>query len=338
MKIMCVNNINFNAGKVHFYSDFDGTYLAEKDRDIKEGKKIPELRSYAERMNKFFHSSDNQLDFHITTGRKNFDSYKRVSELFKKNNIHLPLPDSFIVANGYLEFLITNKNNDFYGSGIFPYDETKPIKRPHRAEKSKAYNILSLLESTIKNNDIIIIAGNHGNDREMLNPLKYIDFKEYEEKSINKSFYKKNTEEMLVDLKAVYEGKNSDYINSLRKELESNGLLKRIKELPIYSIIVTKPNEEMHESLKAIKDTFSSQGKVFVIEKGKLDEVLKQIIKNHGNKSKEFKNGMSKKFREFIFGTMSNLKKIGMISTITAITCFTGMFIYKKKTQTEKDY
>ena len=332
MKILCVNYINFKAGKVHFFSDFDGTYLAVKLGDIKRGENIPQLRSYADCMDKFFKSTDNHLDFHITTGRKEFGSYKRASELFKQNDIRLPLPDSFIIANGYLEYLITNKNHDFYGKGAFPYDETRPIARPHGAEKSKAYNPKSMLESAIKNDDIIIVAGNHGNDKEMLNPLRYIDFKEYEKKSANKSFYQKNTEEMLIDLKAVYDGKNSDYINSLRKEFESNGLLKRIEELPIYSVIVTNPSEEIPESMKLIKDTFESQGKVVEVEKGKLDEALKQIIKNHGNKSKKFKDGMSKKFREFIFGKAYGLK-IGIVSTIIALSGIAGITIYKRNQQ-----
>ena len=295
MKIINSSRINFLAGKVHLYSDFDGTYLPVSQSKINCGIKTDKMKNYSDKMNKFFRNTDKDLDFHITTQRS-FKSFMNCLKILKDKEIYLPIPNSVITEGGYMEFIKTNDN--FYANGQIPYNQNIPSTRPPGEVENKSYNPRLLIEKAWKENDIIITAGNEKNDKELVNPLKYVDLNEFEQKASNKDFFQKRTSEKLKDLKLLYEGKNPE----LKKELESIGLLQKIQELPIYGIIVKKKNKPMTETLRLIYDAFSPIEKVIVTERGNLDEAIKKIIKTHSNKSEKFKQGMSEKTKEFIFG------------------------------------
>lgn len=294
-----VNSINFKAGKVHLFSDFDGTYFPAKQGDVKKDINNQNLLDYAQKMDKFFKSTKQDLDFHITTGR-DFASYKEVSELLKSKEIPLTLPQSFITDNGWKEYCIKNNSEEFYQNGKFPYDENVFSARPHSGEKSKAYHPKAILDNTKTNSDLIIVAGNHGNDKEMLNPLKYLNLKKYEQKSQNKYFFKKDMNEKLIDLKDVYNGVNTERTNKLRKEFKESGLLKEIEDLPVYSIIVKNPKKNLTEDLKLLLETFRSTGKIIEVETGKLDDGIKTSVKKYAEFSPKFKAGMTEKFSEIV--------------------------------------
>lgn len=166
---------------------------------------------------------------------------------------------------------------------------------------TKLYDTKMALRSAIKNDDIVIAAGDGSNDFDMLNPLKYLDetfVKDCENRSSYKDFYRKEMPKRLDDLRRVYCGENSEYINGLRKELSENGYLKKLEELPIYSVVINKKNSK----LQPLLDTFSGIGKVIAVEIGNLDEGIKNIIKNHAQKNKGFKAGMSEKLQVLIDG------------------------------------
>ena len=331
-----INNISFKAGKVHLFSDFDGTYFPVKQLDVEKDIENQKLVDYAKKMDNFFKSTEKDLDFHITTGR-HFDSYKAVSELLKSRNIKLTLPKSFITENGWLEYSATDDLDKFYKDGEFPFDKNKFYKRPHYGEKSKAFNPKEILESTKNNSDLIIVAGNQDNDKEMLNPLKYLDLKNYEEKSQNKHFFKQNMNEKLADLKAIYEGSNSSKINNLRNELKNIGLLKAIEELPIQSIIVKNPKKNLTENLQLLLDTFRSTGKIIEIEKGKLDEGIKSTVKKYAESYPKFKEGMSRQFSNIVGINKPFNKNKFLLVGIGVGTFVTGCFYFfnQDKTKTE---
>ncbi len=330
-----VNPINFKAGKVHLFSDFDGTYFPVKQSDVKKDINNQKLLDYAQKMDKFFKSTKQGLDFHITTGR-DFVSYKEVSELLKSKKIPLTLPQSFITDNGWKEYCIKNNSEEFYKNGEFPYDENVFSVRPHSGEKSKAYHPKVILDNTKTNSDLIIVAGNHGNDKEMLNPLKYLDLKKYEQKSQNKYFFKKDMNEKLLDLKAIYDGVNTERINNLRKEFKENGLLKEIEELPIYSIIVKNPKKNLTEDLKLLLETFHSTGKVIEVERGKLDDGIKTSVKKYAEFSSKFKAGMTEKFRKIV-GVSKTFNKRWIVYSGIGIGAFAiGGFCWFNRTKTAK--
>lgn len=143
---------------------------------------------------------------------------------------------------------------------------------------TKLYDTKHALKEAQKDKDIVIVAGNASNDFAMLNPLEYLDkdfIKDCEAKSSCKDFYK-NKESMLNGLIEINSGSNK----ALKKELESNGFLKKLKNMPLYSIVI---NED--PKFDKLIQAFEPTGKVIEVPSGKLDEGIKIIMKRQKNKS-----------------------------------------------------
>lgn len=327
MKILSLSGTLFKAGKVHLYSDFDGTYFPAKQKDVKDGIANDKLDIYAKKMDKFFKDTEKDLDFHITTGR-DFESYKEVSNLLKEKNIKLTLPESFVIENGYKEFFITNRNHEFYEQGQFPYSFNNYIKRAKGEEKSKAYNLIKILEETKNCSDLIIVAGNNGNDKEMLNPLKYIDLDKYKKASKNLDFFGKDMNGKLNDLKAIYSGKKSDYLKELCKEFKGNGLLKEIEDLPIISVIFKDSEGKIANDLLPIIETFEKTGKIIIVDFGKLDVGIRESVKKYANKSKNFRKGMSDNLKNVIYGKLNFLKKYAFWIILSTVALATSNIVF----------
>lgn len=76
MKVSANLSTNFNspvftAGRIEFYSDFDGTYFPfrhSKLHNISENE-TEYLNKYFQNLNSFFYSKKNNFSFKITTGR-----------------------------------------------------------------------------------------------------------------------------------------------------------------------------------------------------------------------------------------------------------------------------
>ncbi len=182
------------------------------------------------------------------------------------------------------------------------------------AALTKLYDTKEAVKKAIKNNDIVITAGDGLNDFEMLNPLRYFDINflnKCKQNSKHKAFYSKSDIDKLDDLYRVYSGDSSDYIKGLRKELTENGFLRQINELPLYCIVVKNKNSK----LKKLIDVFAKLGKIVSVEAGKIDEGIKKIIKEHAQKNEMFKKAMSKKFYEYIFGVVQNNKPVVTLSS-----------------------
>ena len=119
------SRINFLAGKVHLYSDFDGTYCPVSHSALQNNdKNINCMHNYCKKMQNLFQSTGKNLHFHITTGRT-FGEYKAVSQLIKERGFALPLPETFIAKNGSDEYTKIGSDKDFYIKNEFPFDYNK---------------------------------------------------------------------------------------------------------------------------------------------------------------------------------------------------------------------
>jgi len=168
---------------------------------------------------------------------------------------------------------------------------------------TKLYDTKEALKNAVKSGDIIIVAGDGPNDFEMLNPLEYIDLKDLEickKESNCKEFFDSDMNKKLLCLKDVFLGKN----NKLKQELENCGFIKKLKDMPFYSIIIERKNPK----LDILRETFGLIGKVVSVKEGELDKGIKEIIKQHSIGKDEFKNSMSEKFKQYILGAQKNIE------------------------------
>lgn len=291
--------VNFTAGKVNLYTDFDGTFFPSRRSAIKEGKDLELMKEYSSKINEFFKTTSGDLEFHITTGR-DFESYKRISEFLKEKGFELPYPKSFISSNGSCEYIKTTEENEF------PFS----VKTRNEAKvkgNSKLTDTFEALQKVHKENDLLVVAGNSRNDFEMLNPLEYIKKEEWEllkSKSAVKSFYEADMSKKLSDLKDVYSGKNLE----LGKQLEADGLLKKIDDLPLQSIVVKGETSD----LAPLVEAFEKTGKVISVENGSLDSGIKKAVKTYADSVSAYKNSMSKNFKKFIYksGSINKLERL----------------------------
>lgn len=485
------DTINFNAGKVNLYSDFDGTYCPAKHSSLHNPAVNDFMTEYCGRMDSFFKAATGDVHFNLTTGRT-FGEYESISWLLKMRDFRLPFPETVITKDGS-DRLIKIKNcsdNDFYERGKFPFtynevskdkeaslkqltnwdgegirNELKRLVEKYQirlveadsqnsvsdyGEKSlfsngklnpddwrklpsrdgqiiehntpvaeyalgsrndgnlklnlifppdygfcpernriydnfmndlkaylntnnihyhidwepanehnhhriscsvtpefekgvltKLFDTKEALKAAVKNNDIVVTAGDGSNDFDMLNPLRYLEddfIRQCEEKSQYKDFYRGSMQKRLEDLKKVYYGEKSTCIKGLRKELKNNGFLKRLEELPFYSIAVKKKNSK----LQPLIDTFAGIGKVIAVESGRIDDGIKQAVKSHAEKNKGFKNSMSESFQALIYGAKKNSAKkynsakIGIGTLLIGLLGFTG-YEYVKNVKETRD-
>ncbi len=476
------SSLNFKAGKVQVYSDFDGTYCPAKHSSLHIKGENMHMSEYCKKMDKFFESTNRDIRFHVTTGRT-FGEFEAIFHLLKMRNFRLPLPESFISKNGSDEFIKNGSDINFYEKGIFPYKYAEPNLAKENAIKAitnwdgskikdfiraladryklpiieaysensvsdygenslfsdgklnadewqklpsregriiehnppvadyvlgsrkdgnlkinlifspdygycsernniydnfmkevkeylennnikysmawdvpskynhyrnhcnitpkinnsaltKLYDTKIALSEAIRNNDMVIVAGDGSNDFDMLNPLEYIekkDWEKYKKNSQFKNFYDSDMRTKLKHIKEALDG----YNEPLKKELENKGLIAQIKEMPLYSIIVDKNNSK----LKQIKETFGRFGKIIEISNGDLDIGIKSAIKTHADSSVRFKKGMSEKFKKYILGvTKKKDNKTLIIVFGLIISCLAGGLVYKKyKTESRNE-
>jgi len=199
---------------------------------------------------------------------------------------------------------------------------------------SKLYDTKEALKEAIKNNDMVITAGDGSNDFDMINPLEYIeksDWEKYKKLSDNKTFFEQDMQKKLYDLKDALNGKNE----LLKNNLETCGFIKHIKDLPLYSIVIKKPDSK----LAVLYDTFKSLGKIIEIENGELDSGIKKAIKNHALEYNTFKEAMSDNLKKLIFENTVKNNKILKLSKIIGVTAFILLslsgFIYFRNNKQE---
>ena len=134
------NSLSFTAGKVQVYSDFDGTYCPIKHSSIRDNTNDKFIEEYCAKMNDFFQKTENDLHFHITTGRT-YSEYEAISQLLKKRGYKLPLPESFIAKNGSDEYFKQTNNSDFYQNDKFPFNYKKiNLQKEENIRKATGWN------------------------------------------------------------------------------------------------------------------------------------------------------------------------------------------------------
>ena len=166
-------------------------------------------------------------------------------------------------------------------------------------ELTKVFDTKEAVADAIKNNNLVIVAGDGSNDFEMLNPLEYISKQEWEQYAANTScpeFFYGDMRKKLRDLRHLYKGYDTEYINDLRNELTENGFLEKLEEMPLVGIVVKKGNS----NLQKLVDTFSRSGKIIEVENGQLDEGIKRAIINYMNINNNFKIDMTENLRKIV--------------------------------------
>lgn len=192
---------------------------------------------------------------------------------------------------------------------------------------TKLYDTKEAFKKAVREKDMVVVAGDGSNDFDMLNPLEYIDKQEwakFKENSKCKEFYNADMRNKTRKLKEALDGKNS----LLKQELETNGFIDSLKQMPLYSIVIKKDNSE----LKLLADVFGRFNKVVEVEKGELDKGLKEVIKYHSGINGDFKTSMSDKFKKYILGSVkkkSNTKPL-LIASIVGILGMLGIYFYTK--------
>ena len=110
--------------------------------------------------------------------------------------------------------------------------------------------------------------------------------------------------------KILNENFDSPYIVSLAKELKDNGLLTKLEELPLYSIVVKSKKKELGDLVKA----FEKIGKVIEVEPANIDSGIKIAINNHAEKNQKFKEKMSAKLKETLGNKANDPAEAGVTS------------------------
>lgn len=191
---------------------------------------------------------------------------------------------------------------------------------------TKLYDTKEAFKKAAANNDLLVVAGDASNDFEMLNPLEYLDkdfLSNCEKNSSHKEFYSADMKSRLKSLKSVYNGENP----ALKKELEANGFLKKIEELPMRGIVIKNHNKDLTE----LASVFASTGKIIEIEDWALDDGIKQAVKGHAKKNKSFKNSMSWKFKNSMFKNLYNKMLIAVLGTTSLCALALGYKYSKNK-------
>ena len=223
--------------------------------------------------------------------------FNLVTEALDKASQKLQVSYEFIIKRGIYKFLLQisdkTKNKEFcdefkkiinnsmqYGINICDFDYNKySIKQGiqlyamfngHKIDKS--FDIKLALKKAIKNDDLIIVAGNDSNDKEMLNLFNYIQ----------------NTSLKSVPKRA--EDITLEYLKNIKSEIEA---------LPIKILFIKPSKTENNQSKLSLYEFIKKQAKFFpdkvmIIDetklygKNKLLPAIKKIITNYAKENPAF--------------------------------------------------
>ena len=157
MYIKCISsNVNFTAGKVDLYSDFDGTYCPARHLSLHDPAANSFMSEYCAKMDSFFKSTNGDIHFNVTTGRT-FGEYESVSWLLKMRNFRLPFPETVITKDGSDRLLKNGSDIEFYEKGKFPFsynttskEKENNIKKMSNWDGKAIYNELRRLADKYK--------------------------------------------------------------------------------------------------------------------------------------------------------------------------------------------
>ncbi len=237
----------------------------------------------------YINSSENEYDKELTVQKffpkddtTKFASFRKDDELhlnilFNKsttkeefNNIEAKIKNYLSSKNIYAKV-----NPDYAGkySGGYPVFNIVPLMEGGK-ELTKLYDINKELEHAKEENDIVVVAGDGKNDKEMLNPLNYIDLPE-------------NIDKDNLDVL-------KDYFNThLDKKAQ-------LRLLPFAGIVIAdenKPKDKLSlkpDFIKLINDLAGAK-KLFLVQKGELHKGLEEANNEYAKINKIFKKNMKVK-------------------------------------------
>lgn len=151
---------------------------------------------------------------------------------------------------------------------------------------TKLYDTKEAVKNAIKDNDLVIVAGDSSNDRIMLNPARYLD--------INPDIFLELYEDS---------GYPEDFIETLKQNPETySDIIKQLEELPFIGIVV---KNDKKDSLSDIVNAFgegSKYQKIIEVENGHLEDGVREAIKLHASRNPKFMEKLSPDLKKEIFG------------------------------------
>ncbi len=193
-----------------------------------------------------------------------------------------------------------------------PYYITEPLidktlsagSKDRDAGLTKLFDTKEAIKKAIKNNDLVIVAGDSSNDFDMLNPLMYLDVPELTDEET--AAFAKNPGFKLRD----FWDSNRHYSESVVNKLDSNNplhkdIIKQLNELPFVSIVVE--NEAKDFPLKDLTDAFGTNSpyhKIITVKPGHLEDGVKQAIKLYAEQNPQYAEKLSPDLKNEIYGTI----------------------------------
>jgi len=164
---------------------------------------------------------------------------------------------------------------------------------------TKLYDTKLALKNAIKNNDLVITAGDGINDYEMLNPLNYLE---------------------------------------TGKSLENPETLEELKRLPLKCIVIKGENT----GLEKLHQIFGKYGKIIEIEKGKLTDGIKQVIKEYAEQNPIFKNNLNNKLKselglQTVVKNQKNTTNKKLLTVLTGLTAGVSGIVYALQLYKQKN-
>lgn len=121
----------FGAGKVKLFSDFDGTYFPAEHKTLSwaaDRRGLSKLETYFAQVGKFLKQSKSGFQLTVTTGR-NLCEFQSILKHCQRLGLKMPLPDSLITKNGADEYLKSGSDEEFYRTGLNPFQQANDTKR-----------------------------------------------------------------------------------------------------------------------------------------------------------------------------------------------------------------
>ncbi len=153
---------------------------------------------------------------------------------------------------------------------------------------TKLYDIQQAVAKAIKDNDLVIVAGDGSNDALMLNPMMYIDIDEARYPELAYKHHKSAPTSLVGKIE-----KNPEKYSEIIKQLE---------DLPFIGIVVK--NDKKDSPLSELVDIFgqnSKYKKIIEVENGHLEDGIREAIKLHASRNPEYMQKLSPDLKKEIF-------------------------------------
>lgn len=156
-------------------------------------------------------------------------------------------------------------------------------KSKYNIELTKLYDTKEAVKKAIKNNDLVIVAGDGSNDLSMLNPLSYIN--------VPPEVYKDN---LLPDWEN----------NPLHKNIA-----KQIDDLPFMGIVVDRKDSKLRNIAEAFGPG-NRFNKIICVKNGELEDGIKDAVQVYCLQHPEYAEKLNPDLKKEIFGTADDISPI----------------------------